>query len=181
MNWTELIDEVARRSGASPRSTREVLRSFVEATHDALASGDTVRVQSLGTLRAVWRDERTLRSVRDARPLKIDGRYVPRFKASSKLRERLSEKTPGIMTDPAHQAAWRVATALIDDLDLYHHERAPEGLGSKVDVAEVRRRCEDAFGVLWQQVAETYDRKVTARVQSERDHLAEVAAEKWAA
>ena len=179
MNWTELIEEVARRSGQSPQSTRNVLQSLVEVTHDTLAAGDSVRVRSLGTLRPVWRDERTMRSVRDSRPIKIDGRYVPRFRPSSKLRERLTARSSTTMRDPAHQDAWRIASALIDDLDLYYNDRRPDGLSPQADASEVRQRCEDAFGVLWHHVADTYNTKVSTAVQEERDHLAEVALERW--
>ena len=179
MHWTQLIDTVAERSGQSKAATRAILEEFIHTTHEALAEGDTVRLRGLGSFSSSWRAGRTFRSVRDSRLIKVDGRYNARFRSAKALRERLANLSPQHMQDPRHQEAWRVASALVGDLDLYHGDRAPKLLRAQQAPSDVRARCSTCFGSLWQSVVETYETKVPSDVRDQRDHLAEVALETW--
>ena len=138
-------------------------------------------LRQIGSITAVWRNPRLVRNVRDARPMHLDGRFVPRFKASKVLKERLAERTPQHWKDPRHQEARQVAATLVDDLDLYHGTKAPQGLSPTMSSEAVRACCAEAFGALWTQVTAAYDGKVDAEVRSQKDHLAEVAITTWAA
>lgn len=180
MTWTQLITDTATRAGCTEAQARAVLEAFVQLSADALEAGRNVPLRGLGTLSSVWRAPRTLRSVANARRLMLDGRFVPVFKPSSRLRERMASRTPQRWKDTRHQEAWRLAEALVGDLGLYHGGQAPTRLSAEELDAEVHAACAESFGPLWSHVVETYEAAVPSEVRAELDHLAHAARRRWA-
>lgn len=152
MTWSELTRRVAERSGESRAAATRVLEALLEEISAGIESGETVNLPRVGRLTSTWREARTLRSVEDGRKLMLDGRYVPRFRPATALRDRLAAKTPQHWKDPAHQAAWRVAETLIGDLALYHGSLAPADLTAELPPDEVEQRCATSFGSHWERV-----------------------------
>lgn len=179
MNWTDLVERVAARTGLPETRVRSILNSTVAVSLEALAEGQDVSLRGLGTLTSRWREPATLRSIGDRRRLRVDGRFVPKFRAARRLRAALAERTPQRWRDPAHQTAWRVAETLISDLALYHQARAPQ-LDPAAPAAEVEAACVAAFGPVWRRVRETFDAKVSADVRAMDDYLSLAARSRWA-
>ncbi len=180
MSWTEHILEVAARADLPTKTTRAALDAFVALVHDALAHGEDVHVHGLGTFSSRWEPERTLRSVKDGRKLAIDGRHYPTFRPSAGLRTRVRARTPQVLRGEAHQRAWRLAEALVGDLDLYNQKDAPGNLTPETNPTEVELRCATALGAAWARARQTWCDQTPAEVREARDHLAVAARKRWA-
>ena len=171
MNWSQLSAEVAARSGVPPKEAHAVLSALVEVTLEALAKGDDVVLRGLGTLSSRWQGMRTLRSVSGSRKLMLDGRFVPRFRAASRLRAALLTRSPQRWRDPEHQSAWRIAETLIGDLALYHGANSPGEISQDTPLDEVGAACRGAFGGAWMRVTGAWEVQVSPQVRDEKDYL----------
>lgn len=182
MKWSHLIQQVARTTGEDTRAVRDILRAMMQVVANAVVHGDedSVHLRGLGTIERRWRQPRKVRLVSDGRQVQLDGRYSIVFKPARGLRGRLAGLTPQLWRDPAHQAARRLAEALVGDLELYHSFQVPTDLSWELDGAGVRQRCRKAFGPLWERVESTYAGQVPGDVHQEFDHLARVALRRWA-
>jgi integration host factor subunit beta len=180
MTWAELVAAVAARTGTSQSRIREILGVTVEIAAEALGDGESVSLQDLGRLDCRWRGPTIVRSVSDGRRMRVDGRWVPDFRPSSVLCERLEARTPQYWRDPEHQNAWRVAEALVGDVALYDPESAPEGIGAEDPDDQVHAKCAEAFGPSWTRARQGYDSRVSQAVRLCRDYLAIVARSRWA-
>lgn len=180
MNWTELVERVAAKANVPRTQAHTVLTTFASEVSTTLCEGGEVRIQGVGTLARRWREPTTVRSVKDNRRLRIDGRFVPVFKPSDTLRARLVSSTPQTWRDPEQQAAWRLAETLIADLGLYHAAKAPK-LGPDVPAAEVDRLCGESFGPLWARVRATYNGRISEPVRETFDYLAQAAISRFGA
>lgn len=178
MNWSDLIERVCERTGRPADEVKEILECFVDVALESLADGHDVSVRGLGTISSRWLEPRSLRSVHDSRRLMLDGRWVPRYRASSRVREALLSRTPQRWRDPRHQAAWRLAEALVGDLDLYHGDRAPQ-LEEQTPLPMVASICAVAFGPVWERVVRTWNAQVPPGISTEGQHLLRVAHERW--
>lgn len=174
MNWTELVSKVSEDTGMPAKTVREVLDAFVENTLDAVASGEDVRIKRVGTISRRWRKPTVVRSINDHRKMMLDGRWTPRFRPGTELKDRLAELTPQDWKDSRHQAAWNLAEALVGDLLLYHAELAPT-CPETVQPDRLERQCAEAFGPLWDRVVQTFRRDVPEDVRDGRNYLGLVA------
>lgn len=179
MNWNELIRAVANRTEMDPKLVRSVLDSFSAVAVEQLSEGESVTLRNVGALSSAWREPRSLRSIADHRTIRLDGRFVPRFRPSEPLRRALGARTPQRSRSPEHQEAWRVAETLIDDLELYHSADAPRGMAVDTDSETVHVACTIAFGSLWKQVTQTYESEVPEEIRMQHDYLAEAALRRW--
>ena len=178
MNGTEMVTAIEDRTGIPREQVREVLDALTALTLEALGQGEEVSLRGLGAFGARWQKPRSLRSVQDQRRLVLDGRWVPRFRPASALREALIQRSPQRWRDPRHQAAWRLAEALVGDLDLYQHARAPQ-LEESTPLPMVASICAVAFGSTWDRVIQTWNAQVPADIRADGDHLLRVAQRRW--
>ncbi len=179
MRWRELVSRVSARSRIGPGQTTAVLDALIEEVIEALGQGDEVAIPGIVKIESRWQDARIIRSVKDRRRVSIDGRYVPRLRAGTRIKQVLMSRTPQTWRDPAHQAAWRLAEALIGDLELYHREQVPSGLTAKMAPDEIERRCASSFGPAWALVRDTFDTAVAEPIRSQQQHLPCTARRRW--
>jgi integration host factor subunit beta len=174
LKWTELIGAMSERTGLPAKTIRQVMDAFVEITLESVTNGEDVRVRRIGTISRRWRNPSVRRSISDQRKMMLDGRWVPRFRPATELRDTLAGLTDQSWKDPRHQAAWNLAEALVGDLLLYHAELAPS---CKQSVApdSLERRCAEAFGPYWDRVVQTFRRDVPEDVRQGRNYLGVVA------
>lgn len=176
MTWNDLLQQVANRAGV-PRSTvRTVLETLVQVATEQVSRGEDVPLHGLGTLSRKWNKGRVVRSVANRRKMWIGGRHTPKFRPSAALRRALQPEDPDWKSE-AHQKAWRLAEALIDDLSLYHSALAPDDLTVDQAPDEVVQRCADAFGGHWEQVEATWKERVDPSVTT--PFLGVVARRRW--
>lgn len=177
MKWSTLIAKVAERSGVPRKDAQRVLTALVHETLDALTNNDEVLVRGLGTFETRWRAHRVLRSVSSGEAIRLDGRYVPRFKPSTRLRRILAAQTPQLWQDPAHQAALDVAEAIFKGLSAAPPPRDIEG---DEDLGQIDQLAASVWGAAWASARAEFVAKVPEEVRAARDYLTVVVRKAWA-
>lgn len=177
MKWSNLIARVAERSGVPRKDTQKVLTALVHETLEALTNDDAVLIRGLGTFETRWRAHRVLRSVSSGEAIRLDGRYVPRFKPSTRLRRILAAQTPQLWQDPAHQAALDVAEAQFKALKAAPPPREIEG---DEDLGQIDQLAAQTWGAGWTKARAEFVSKVPAEIRDQRDYLAVVVRKSWA-
>lgn len=180
MTWSELVRRVAERTGRPRDEVKETLDALADTILEDVAAGEEVPIRGVCLIGSRWQDAHALRSIADRRRLVLDGRWVPRLRSSAPLRQVLLARSPQRWRDPRHQAAWRLAEALIGDLDLYHKSRAPR-LDEDTPLPMVASICAVAFSGLWERVIETWNAQVSPEIRGEGEHLLRVARARWVA
>lgn len=87
MNKTDLVNNIAEKSGLTKKDVEAVLNSFLGEITDALASGDKVQLIGFGTFETRKRAGRTGRNPQTGNTIEIPESNVPAFKAGNKLKE----------------------------------------------------------------------------------------------
>jgi DNA-binding protein HU-beta len=95
MNKTQLIEEVARRTGMSVAAARRTVDAlFSTAPREgiiagAVAGGDRVQITGFGTFERRRRKKRTGRNPQTGEEISIPGGTYPAFTAGKSLKERI--------------------------------------------------------------------------------------------
>ncbi|CAM3671755.1 HU family DNA-binding protein [Marinicrinis lubricantis] len=87
MNKTDLVNNIAAKSGLSKKDVEAVLNGFLGEVTDALAKGDKVQLIGFGTFETRKRSGRVGRNPQTGNEIKIPETVVPAFKAGNKLKE----------------------------------------------------------------------------------------------
>ena len=87
MNKTDLINNIAQKSGLSKKDVETVLNGFLGEVTKALSSGQKVQLIGFGTFETRTRSSRTGRNPQTGQTIKIPASKVPAFKAGNKLKE----------------------------------------------------------------------------------------------
>jgi DNA-binding protein HU-beta len=87
MNKTDLISNIAEKSGLSKKDVETVLNNFLGEVTDALSTGDKVQLIGFGTFETRKRSGRTGRNPQTGKEIAIPESTVPAFKAGNKLKE----------------------------------------------------------------------------------------------
>lgn len=85
MNKAELIDAMAAGAGLSKADAKKALDAFVDATGNALKSGDRISLVGFGSFSVSKREARTGRNPQTGKEIKIAAKNVVRFKAGAEL------------------------------------------------------------------------------------------------
>jgi DNA-binding protein HU-beta len=85
MNKTELIQFIAKHAEISEEKARLFLKYFVAIIGHELKKGNEVSLRNLGVFLVKKQSERTIKSVRSGRPMKIAARKVAKFRPSKQL------------------------------------------------------------------------------------------------
>ncbi len=97
MNKTELIEEVARRTGTSVAAARRTVDAlFSTAPREgiiagAVAQGDKVQITGFGTFERRRRKKRAGRNPQTGEDIVIPGGSYPAFSAGKSLKERIAK------------------------------------------------------------------------------------------
>ena len=89
VNRTQLVDEVAARTGLGATSS-DAVGAVLDAITEALAAGDKVTLPGFGVFEARPRPARTARNPRTGEPLEVAATTVPAFRAGSELKRRVA-------------------------------------------------------------------------------------------
>lgn len=177
MKWSELIQQVATRTGLSNRQVKAVIDATLEVAQEAIGAGERVALPGIGTFHSRWQPARVVRAVSDQRRMRLDGRYVLQFRSAEALRERLMKRTPQSWREPGQQAAWRLAEALLSEIEMYHQERVPRFLPESDQDAEAL--LSRNLGQVWVRARQVFDHQTPAEARAGTDHLLQLARERW--
>ncbi|MED5370881.1 MAG: HU family DNA-binding protein [Myxococcota bacterium] len=176
MNWSELVAATAERAGLSQADARRALNAMRDTVIEQLAQGERVTLHNLGTFESRERKARVIRNIGDFRKMYLGPARRVVFRPAQALKRELQDPDPN-WKKPEHQAAWRLAEALVGDLDLYHADQAPKDVGGSD--TQVRSACSEAFGATWDSAVESYRTQVHPEVLSAQDYLASAARKRW--
>lgn len=87
MNKTDLVNNIAEKSGMSKKDVESVLNGFLGEITEALSSGEKVQLIGFGTFETRKRSGRTGRNPQTGKEISIPESIVPAFKAGNKLKE----------------------------------------------------------------------------------------------
>jgi integration host factor subunit beta len=90
---SELVARLARAeldAELKNRDMEKIVNTVFKAITDALANGDRVELRGFGAFSVKHRPARTGRNPRTGKPVHVEEKYVPYFKAGKELRERLN-------------------------------------------------------------------------------------------
>lgn len=177
MNQRELIDALASETDETKAAVHRVLQALGRTIQDAVERGDSVPLPGVGRVTTAWRGPRVVRHIQTGRRTRIGGRHVPVFRPSSALKEGALSRTDQSWRTPDHQKAWRLAEALVGDLELYHGDATPTL--SDDDPTAVRSACASALGEAWRKAEAAFENDVPASVRDQNDYLATIAFERW--
>ena len=90
MNKSELIDNIAEKSGLNKTQAGDALNAMMESVGEALENNDSVSLVGFGTYSVKDRKARTGRNPKTGEELKIPASKVPHFKAGKSLKDRLN-------------------------------------------------------------------------------------------
>ncbi|HEY8530529.1 MAG: DNA-binding protein [Paenibacillaceae bacterium ZCTH02-B3] len=87
MNKTDLINNIAAKSGLTKKDVETVLNGFLSEVTGALAKGEKVQLIGFGTFETRKRSGRVGRNPQTGKQIQIPASKVPAFKAGNKLKE----------------------------------------------------------------------------------------------
>ena len=87
MNKTDLINNIAKKSGLSKKDVEAVLNGFLGEVTGALANGEKVQLIGFGTFETRKRAGRVGRNPQTGKEIRIPESVIPAFKAGNKLKE----------------------------------------------------------------------------------------------
>lgn len=89
MNKSDLIDQIASKSGLTKVVAKNALEAFVDVTADTLKKGNRLALVGFGSFTILNRKERTGRNPQTGEEITILAKKVVKFKAGSDLAAQL--------------------------------------------------------------------------------------------
>jgi DNA-binding protein HU-beta len=89
MNKSELINEVARKTGLSRREAEVGVQTMLDVIIADLAKGGKITLTGFGTFDVGKRQARAGVNPRTGNPIKIPATKMPRFKPSRNVRDQI--------------------------------------------------------------------------------------------
>lgn len=91
MNKTELIAEVAKKTGMSKKDSEQAVAATIDSITEALKAGDKVALVGFGTFETKHREARMGRNPATKEPMEIKASTVPVFKAGKALKDSVAK------------------------------------------------------------------------------------------
>ena len=91
MNKTELITEVANRTGLSKKDAESAVNATMDTIADTMAAGDKIQLVGFGTFETRERSARTGRKPSTGEVIEIAASAVPVFKAGKALKDKVAK------------------------------------------------------------------------------------------
>lgn len=91
MNKSELIDQVAEKTGMTKAQTQEALEAFLGTIQGALKKNEDVKIVGFGAFTVSERAASTGRNPRTGEEIKIPASKTPKFKAGKELKDAVNK------------------------------------------------------------------------------------------
>lgn len=89
MNKSQLIDVMAAKAGLTKADAKKALDAFIEATGEALKSGDRIALIGFGSFSITKRSARTGRNPQTGKEISIPAKSIIKFKPGSELADSI--------------------------------------------------------------------------------------------
>lgn len=90
MNKTELVAEIAAKTGFTKKDTGAVVETILNVITDTLVSGDEVGITGFGKFSVVDKPARVSRNPKTGEEVKVPAKKAPKFKASTNLKSAIN-------------------------------------------------------------------------------------------
>ena len=91
MNKTELIAEIAEKTGLSKKDAEKALTAVVDTVKETVAKGDKVQLVGFGSFELKCREARMGRNPKTKEAIEIAASRVPVFKAGKAFKDAVAE------------------------------------------------------------------------------------------
>lgn len=91
ITFPELVDLMARKQKCTKREAENFLRELMTLMSDTVSEGEELRINSLGTFKPVWVEDRVSVNVQTGEPYTIPGHYKLTFTPIKAVREAVNE------------------------------------------------------------------------------------------
>ena len=91
MNKTELIAEIAKKSGLSKKDAEKALNATLDTVTETLAAGEKVQLVGFGGFEVKNREARMGRNPKTKEAIEIPASKLPVFKAGKALKDKVAE------------------------------------------------------------------------------------------
>lgn len=92
MNKTELIAEIAKKTGLTKKAAEDALKATIETIEKTLTKkGGKVQLVGFGTFETKTRPARTARNPQTGKEMKVAAKTVPVFKAGKALKDKVAK------------------------------------------------------------------------------------------
>ena len=91
MNKAELVDAMAKQTGATKKDTETSLNAFVDVVTKELSKGGKIQLVGFGTFEVRKRAARKGRNPQTGEEIKIPAAKTPAFKAGKALKEDINK------------------------------------------------------------------------------------------
>ena len=92
MNKSDLIAEIAAKTGSTKKDAEATLNAFVDVVTEALVKGDKVQLVGFGSFEVRKRAARKGRNPQTKEEIKIPASKAPVFKAGKALKDLVNNK-----------------------------------------------------------------------------------------
>ncbi len=92
MNKTELIAEIAQKTGLTKKDAEQAVKALVETVTEQLKKGNKVQMVGFGTFEVSKRAAREGRNPRTGDTMKIKASKAPKFKPGKALKDAINKK-----------------------------------------------------------------------------------------
>lgn len=92
MNKSDLVREIANRTGLTQIESRTAIDSLVNVIGKEVGSGRSVNLRGFGTFKSVVREARKAQHPRTRRPISVPRKKVPVFRPSPEWKAQLIKK-----------------------------------------------------------------------------------------
>jgi DNA-binding protein HU-beta len=90
MNKTDLVNQIAKKTGLTKSKSNEVIDAFVSSVTESLTEGEKVTLVGFGTFTTSKREARKGRNPKTGEVINIPSKTVARFKAGSELSKNVN-------------------------------------------------------------------------------------------
>ena len=91
MNKTELIAQIAAKSGLSKKDAEKALAATIDSVTEAMAAGDKVTLVGFGSFEVKSREARMGRNPKTKEAIEIPASKAPVFKAGAALKSAVAK------------------------------------------------------------------------------------------
>ena len=92
MNKTELVEEIAKKTGLTKKDSEKAVKAFTDAVSAELKKGGKVQLVGFGTFEVTKRAAREGRNPQTGKTMKIAASKAPKFKAGKALKDLVNKK-----------------------------------------------------------------------------------------
>ncbi|HUU30108.1 MAG TPA: HU family DNA-binding protein [archaeon] len=93
MNKAELVNRVAETTRLPKGVTKNILEKFLEAVGETLSAGNNIEIRGFGSFKVKKRKKQIARNPRTGEKVIVPSRFVPTFKPSRQLLDKVSKKS----------------------------------------------------------------------------------------